>query len=121
MDLSILLTDDSEIQSLNKKFRDKDCPTDVLSFSMFEELAGEVSVVEPVGLGDVVISLETAKKQAKELGVSLSDELFRLLIHGTLHLLGYDHVDVSPEEVEAMETKEQYLFELVLGAVEERK
>ena len=113
-----MLTDDIEIQSLNKKFRAKDRPTDVLSFSMTENLDGEVNLIEPVALGDVVISLETAQKQAKNLGVSLADEVFRLLIHGILHLLGYDHVDVSDQQVELMERKEQQLFELVLNTIE---
>ncbi len=110
-ELSILLTDDSEIRELNSKFRNKDKATDVLSFSMTE---GESGGVEIASLGDVVISVETARDQASELGVSLADELLRLLVHGVLHLVGYEHEDVTKEKALEMERREQELFEFLV-------
>jgi probable rRNA maturation factor len=71
---------DKKIHELNKKFRKKDKPTDVLSFNY----GGQI-------LGDVIISRETARRNAKEYGVKYNDEIKRLVIHGTLHVLGYDH------------------------------
>lgn len=89
-ELSVLLTDDSEIRSLNHQYRGIDKPTDVLSFSQLE---GNTIPHEhgPLILGDVVISLDRAREQAKDLNVSVEEELRRLLIHGLLHLMGYDH------------------------------
>jgi probable rRNA maturation factor len=89
-ELSVLLTDDRGIHQLNRRYRDKDKPTDVLSF----ELDGAES--EGVGdvaqcLGDVVISLDTAARQAKSKRLPLLHEVRFLLAHGLLHLLGYDH------------------------------
>lgn len=82
------MTDDSEIHQLNREYRGVDRPTDVLSFSQQE---GGFPSVAPDLLGDVVISVDAAKKQAGEQGHSLEEELFILLAHGILHLLGYDH------------------------------
>ncbi len=109
-ELSILLTSDFEIHQLNHDYRNKDKPTDVLSFALREgegrEFAGDM-------LGDIVISLETAERQAADRGITLTDEVLRLLIHGTLHLLGYDHENVSRAEAKRMFDKEQELFELL--------
>ena len=110
-ELSLLITSDSEIQKLNKEYRDKDKATDVLSFSMIEGL--ESPIPQPV-LGDIVISLETAERQAQEHDVNLYQELLRLLIHGLLHLCGYDHEDVSEEEAKRMRDKEDELYEQYL-------
>ncbi len=102
-ELSVLLTDDAGIHQLNRDYRAKDRPTDVLSFSQREghAMPGEVAV-----LGDVVISLETAARQAEELGHDLHHEVRRLLVHGVCHLLGYDHVeDAEAEEMEALEAE----------------
>ena len=85
--MSILITDDGEIRSLNRGYRGHDRPTDVLSFSQLE---GEGPMVQHM-LGDVVISWETARRQALELDCSFEEEMKRLLVHGVLHLLGYDH------------------------------
>ena len=109
-ELSILLTTDHEIQQLNSQYRGKDSATDVLSFPMNEQLVAKDAVRQ---LGDVVISLETAEKQAKELGVFLEQEVLRLLIHGLLHLLGYDHENVSDDEAKRMQDKEAELYKLV--------
>ena len=108
-ELSILLTDDAEIQQLNKEYRGKNQPTDVLSFPLEEsDGSGEESLL----LGDVVISLETAERQAEEFGVSPQEEVLRLLIHGVLHLLGYDHENVSQQEARRMAEKEEELYQL---------
>ena len=88
-ELSILLTDDASIKELNAQWRAKDKPTDVLSFSQLE---GEPFPGEAPCLGDVVISMDTASRQAEKIGHSLEDEFCRLLTHGILHLLGHDHV-----------------------------
>jgi len=86
--LAVSLVDDDEIRELNRIHRGKDCPTDVLSFPLAE-------VSDPVGgerlLGDVVISIETARRQAADYGAPLEAELNRLLVHGVLHVIGHDH------------------------------
>ncbi len=103
-ELSLALVGNGEIQRLNSQYRNKNEPTDVLSFS----LEGDLSKGEKL-LGDVVISVEQAEKQAKEGMKTLDMEIEILLIHGILHLLGYDH-EVSPKEarrMKGMETKIQ--------------
>ncbi|MCB0354871.1 MAG: rRNA maturation RNase YbeY [Bdellovibrionales bacterium] len=107
-EVSIVFTTDSDIQALNKNYRAKDKPTDVLSFSLLEG-----APVPTQSLGDVVISLDTAERQAKVLGVPLDDELLRLLIHGLLHLIGYDHENVPKEEANRMKAREDELFNLI--------
>ena len=82
-DVELILTDDKEIQELNRLHRQKDKPTDVLSFPL-ENIPG-------MPLGSIVISIDTAKKGAEEFGHSIEDEIKLLFIHGLLHLLGYDH------------------------------
>lgn len=92
-ELSVVLTGDDAVQELNRTYRNKDKPTDVLSFSLLEG-EGELPVeLEVRVLGDVVISMDTAARQAESIGHSLTDEVTRLLIHGVLHLLGHDHVN----------------------------
>jgi probable rRNA maturation factor len=97
-ELSLVLTGDSPIRELNRNFRGKDCSTDVLSFSQLEgdaalgpEPAAAYDHAMRTTLGDVVISMDTAKRQAEQLGITLESRLRSLLIHGVLHLLGYDH------------------------------
>jgi probable rRNA maturation factor len=85
-EVGVLLCDDATIRSLNREFRGKDRPTDVLSFP-----AGFAQEDGPPYLGDVAISLETAAHQAAEVGVATETELRTLLVHGILHLAGYDH------------------------------
>lgn len=106
-ELSILLCDDPVIQALNKDYRNKNAPTDVLSFSMNE---GDTPVPMPQLLGDVVISVETARRQALDLGHSLLDEVTSLLIHGILHLVGHTHD--TPEEEHKMFSKAAALEQL---------
>ena len=87
-EISVSLVADEEIAELNEAWRGKKGPTDVLSFSLFE---GEHRAYRGKMLGDVVIGLPTAQRQARDRHRSLDDELERLLIHGLLHLLGHDH------------------------------
>ena len=100
-EVSVTLCDNEHIRKLNNKHRQKDSATDVLSFPLYdfttEELYGEGEVVS---LGDIVISIERAKEQAKEIGHTFLEEVAFLAIHSTLHLLGYDH-ERSPEDEEA--------------------
>ena len=90
--LSVVITGDAEIQALNRQFRGVDAPTDVLSFG---QEPGEVAFVtapeEPPYLGDVILSYPRAEEQAAERGISIKQELRLLIVHGVLHLLGYDH------------------------------
>ncbi|WP_299198762.1 rRNA maturation RNase YbeY [Thermocrinis sp.] len=106
VELSIALVSDTQIKRLNKLYRNKDKPTDVLSFPIGEK------VEDWLILGDIVISVDTAKRQAQELGHSLEEELKRLLVHGLVHLLGYDHELGGEEEKKFFELEEFVLREL---------
>jgi probable rRNA maturation factor len=101
-ELSVSLVRDGEIRELNRRYRRKDLPTDVLAFALRE---GEFGAVGGA-LGDVVISLDTARRQALEYRGTLTDEVDRLLVHGILHLAGYDH-EVSPREERRMRRRER--------------
>lgn len=90
-EVSILFTDDKFISSLNNKYRGIDKPTDVLSFSLLEGADKSPEVESEKLLGDIIISIETAQRQADTLNHSIEKELTVLLIHGLLHLTGYDH------------------------------
>lgn len=97
-ELSIALIDDAEMQALNRAWRGRDRPTDVLSFSLLE---GEGGAHRGGLLGDVVISVETAAAQASARHRALDDEILRLLVHGVLHVLGHDHEnDTEAREME---------------------
>lgn len=87
-EIGILFIDDRQIRELNERYLKVNRPTNVISFPMAQ---GEFSEINPQLLGDVVISVETAIKEAQESGLSLEDEIAFLLIHGILHLMGYDH------------------------------
>ncbi|MFW2388877.1 MAG: rRNA maturation RNase YbeY [Polyangiales bacterium] len=102
-ELSILLCDDDTIQDLNREYRHKDKATDVLAFPM-QEGPGPRSRQEI--LGDVVISLPTAARQAKEHDRPIIEEVTFLLAHGLLHLLGYDHANVRDERKMTVRTEE---------------
>jgi probable rRNA maturation factor len=105
-ELSILLVDDDEMQRLNREYLSRDHPTNVLAFAMRD---GEDQHVHPALLGDVVISAETAQREALQRDVTLEAEMALLLAHGILHLLGYDHEN-DPKETAQMETKEQEIL-----------
>jgi probable rRNA maturation factor len=103
-ELSVLLTDDATIHRLNYEHRQKDKPTDVLSFPLMDPDDEQLATLDGGALGDVVISLDTAQRQASNRGIDLMDELARLLAHGLLHLLGYDHQnDTEEAEMQRME------------------
>lgn len=106
-ELSLTFTDDLEIAILNEQYRHKEGPTDVLSFSQLE---GEDFGAAPMTLGDVIISVDTAERQAEEYGVTLEAELDRLLVHGILHLFGYDHENVPEEEAQEMRRLEEEIL-----------
>jgi probable rRNA maturation factor len=108
-EVSISLVTDAEITELNKKYREKDKPTDVLSFPAGEAPSGAVFF-----MGDIVISAETAARQADEYGHSFERELAFLTVHGVLHLLGLDH-EASPRDEKIMEEiQDKILSELGL-------
>ncbi len=106
VEVSIYLTDDETIRLLNKNFRGKDKATDVLSFTYNEQVGGYKL------LGEIAISIDTAKRQAKELGHSLEEEIKRLLVHGFVHLLGYDHELGEEEEKQFMELEKRLIESL---------
>ena len=107
-EISLLITDDETIYKLNKEYRQKDRPTDVLSFPMEDDIM----------LGDIVISLDTAKNQAQEREIGLDREIAFLFIHGLLHLLGYDHETSAEDEKEMFALQEEILKKLIdYGAV----
>ncbi len=106
VEVSIYLTDDETIRLLNKSFRGKDKATDVLSFIYKEQVGGYKL------LGEIVISIDTAKRQAKELGHSLEEEIKRLLVHGFVHLLGYDHELGEEEEKQFIELEKRLIESL---------
>jgi len=114
VEVSIALVDDATIQALNAEYRGKDTPTDVLSFSQCE---GETFVAPgaPKLLGDVIVSLDTAVRQAEQGGRSLDEEVSHLVIHGVLHLLGYD--DVTHEGYTEMVGKGQEIWRRVLNGL----
>ncbi len=100
-EISLLLVDDREMTAINGEYRGKPGPTNVLAFAMRD---GAFSEVEPRLLGDVVISTETALREAEEMKIPPEDRIIRLLIHGMLHLFGYDH-EASGEEDRRMREK----------------
>lgn len=105
-EVSVTITNNDEIQSINKEFRNIDAPTDVLSFPMYEfekpaVFDEKALALEPAGvvLGDIVVSVDKITEQAEEFGHSFETELSYLVIHSTLHLLGYDHMEESDKRL----------------------
>jgi probable rRNA maturation factor len=107
--LSILIVDDAQIGELNMTYLDHAGPTNVISFPMQK---GRFSDITPDLLGDVVISADTANREAVEAGMDMMDRFNQLLVHGILHLLGYDHVD-SEAQAAVMEQKSNQLMQLI--------
>ena len=109
--VSVLFTSDTEVHTLNREWRERDKPTNVLSFPMLERgdllalAPDEQRDMPPVPLGDIALAYETCAREAEEKGVPLDHHAAHLIIHGLLHLAGYDHVH-SDEEAEAMEALE---------------
>ena len=108
-ELSILLLDDPQIAVLNKTYLQREGPTNVIAFPMRE---GAFAEINPDLLGDVVISLETAEKEGLAAGISQEERLTELMIHGILHLFGYDH-ETSETEARRMEAKNRELLEQI--------
>ncbi|WP_164117695.1 rRNA maturation RNase YbeY [Sphingorhabdus sp. Alg239-R122] len=107
--VSVKLGDDAEVQALNRDYRQKDRPTNVLSFPMVQpDLLSAMSHSHDgeVLLGDIILARETCAREAQEKGISIADHASHLIIHGTLHLLGFDHMDDDEAHVmEALEIK----------------
>ncbi|MCR4405832.1 MAG: rRNA maturation RNase YbeY [Anaerolineae bacterium] len=97
-ELSVVITDDEEVRDLNRRFRGVDAPTDVLAFGAANQTTSFVTAPDaPRLLGDVIISCPRAQEQATEAGHPLSAEIQLLVVHGVLHLLGYDHAEPEQE------------------------
>jgi len=110
--ISLLFVDDDEITDINRRYLNRDYPTNVLAFSL---AAGEFGNINPNILGDIVISTDTAYRDACKSGIEFNDELAFLMIHGILHLLNYDHEGASPGKTQEMKKKERELFYLLKG------
>ena len=110
-ELSILLTDDAGIESINREYFNRPRPTNVISFSMVE---GEFSDVnsEASMLGDIVVSVETAVREAREAGIPEWERIAELLVHGLLHIVGYDH-EAPDADTAAMEARSARLMEML--------
>lgn len=105
-ELSIVLADDELVHRLNREYRGKDKPTNVLSFALTEAEEPEPEDGMPVMLGDIILAYETIAREASEQRKNLKDHMTHLVMHGVLHLLGYDHeTDDEAEEMEALETR----------------
>lgn len=118
-EINLVITDDPRIRILNREHRGKDRPTDVLSFPQFEpdEISGRAKGRDLLAgpyLGDLVVSADTTLKQAREFGVSKRAELIRLLVHGVLHLCGYDHEGVSAAQAQRMRRRERSIRERLM-------
>ncbi len=109
-ELSVVIVDDEQIQEINRDYLQRDKPTNVISFAQQE---GEGAGICPELLGDVVISADTAARDAAEAETTFFSEMCFLLIHGILHLLGYDHERGTEEQAAEMEAKERELFGLL--------
>lgn len=111
-EIGLMFVDDEQIREMNREYRDKDTATDVLSFPMYEPDEA-IEDEEEILLGDIIISLERAVLQAEEYNHSLEREVMYLLVHGLLHLSGYDHIEEN-EQKEMRQREEELLT--VIGA-----
>ena len=105
-DLSILFVDDRRIAVMNREFFEKDRPTNVISFSYLDGMPGEA-------LGDIIISVERAAEEARDAAIPFYERLFNLIVHGIVHIIGYDHVK-GPSDARKMRYREKKLMGLVL-------
>jgi rRNA maturation RNase YbeY len=108
-ELSVLFTGDTRIAQLNRLYLGRNGATNVLAFPMCD---GQAPELESPMLGDVVISVDTALRESRELGENIEETIVRLLVHGVLHLLGYDHEN-SIHDAQRMEKEERRLIELI--------
>ena len=103
--MTVALSDDASVRALNATYRGLDKPTNVLSFPSGVSLA-QLPPGEPRPLGDIVLALETVQREAGERNIALADHVRHLVVHGTLHLMGYDHeTDTEAEVMEGLETE----------------
>ena len=114
-EVSVTFTDNEGIRAINREYREKDAPTDVLSFPLFESVGGVRM------LGDIVLSLEKCRAQAEEFGHSFARECAFLTVHSTLHLLGYDHETGEADELDMRNRQSAIVAEMGLGVEEEKK
>lgn len=119
--LSVTFTDNDGIQELNRRFRNIDAPTDVLSFPLFdfegEEDEPPIDEIENM-LGDIVLNLERARQQAEEFGHSFEREVAFLTVHSMLHLLGYDHETTEQDELDMREKQRRIMDRMGLSVSE---
>ena len=104
-DFELVFCDDAKIEEINSQYRGKDCPTDIITFALFFDCEEKIVCDNEINLGEIIISFDTARRQAEAAGIALEKELQTLVAHGILHLLGLDH-----------QTEEDYEF--VLGIQE---
>lgn len=109
-EISLLFVNDPQIQALNRKHLRRDKPTNVLAFPMRE---GEFSTLHPHLLGDLVISVETAKRQSNRFGLNDMEMVILLMVHGVLHLIGYEH-EGTKKGAREMTLKQKELFDCVI-------
>lgn len=110
--ITIIITDDAYIRTINKEYRSIDRPTDVISFANRDNPFPDIDASQEE-IGDIYLSIEQAERQSHEYRVSLTDEMKRLIIHGILHLVGYDH-ERSDEDEEVMLQKEDELWKSIV-------
>jgi probable rRNA maturation factor len=109
-EISVLLVDDDQIREINQKYLKRERPTNVISFAMTEGAFGNV---HPEILGDIILSVETAARDAQASHLDLMDEVEFLLIHGLLHLLGYNHENTDTDKANEMKNRERELFSML--------
>jgi probable rRNA maturation factor len=114
-ELSLLFVNDLQIQALNRKHLGRNKPTNVLAFPMRE---GEFSTLHPHLLGDLVISVETAKRQSNRFGLDETEMVILLMAHGVLHLIGYEH-EGTKKGAREMAFKQRELFRIITGGKKE--
>jgi probable rRNA maturation factor len=105
---SLVLADDDFVASLNEQYRDREGPTNVLSFASYDDVDELRDLPDgmPAMLGDIIIAFDTTEREAQQSGIDLDDHLRHLVVHGMLHLLGYDHIsDDQAAMMEPLETK----------------
>jgi probable rRNA maturation factor len=108
-ELSVLIVDDPQIATLNKKYLHRSGPTNVIAFPMHSDVFRNIN---PGLLGDVVISIETAAKEGAHIGIGMEERIIQLLVHGILHLIGYDH-EKSEVQAEKMARKENEILRMI--------
>ena len=112
-EMSLSFVNKEEIQEINRDYRGKDVPTDVISFALNDEVESEISIIgledEINSIGDVIICVDIAKEQAEDYNHSFDREIGFLAVHGFLHLLGYDHM--TPEDEKEMFEKQEKILE----------